>query len=68
MTTCDLPDEIVCGLSFIMAQAALSNCMESSRLGHVVRAVFPGGYGEDGVLELLLAVELVLLPSDWFPG
>jgi hypothetical protein len=58
----------VCGLSFIIAQAALSNCIESSRFGQVVSVVFPGGYGEEGVLELLLAVELPLLPSDWFPA
>lgn len=37
------PDEMVCGRSFIIAHAALSNCSDSSWFGHVVRVELPGG-------------------------
>lgn len=59
-----LPDDMVWGLSLIIADAALSNCKVSCRFGHV--AVVVGavafGNGVQGVLELLL----LLLCSDIF--
>lgn len=57
-----LPEEMVCGLSLIIAFAALSNCTVSCRLGQVA-VVFGSvvvGKGVQGVLELLL----LLLCSD----
>lgn len=55
---------MVCGLSLIMADAALSNCIESCKFGHVdvVVGAVAAGKGVQGVLELLL----LLLCSDIF--
>ena len=56
------PEDIVCGRSLMMAEAARSNCNVSWRLGQVavvlgkVPVVLPpppAGYGVEGVLELL---------------
>ena len=57
-----VPDEIVCGRSLMMAEAALSNWMVSCRFGHVdvVVGMTAAGKGVHGVLELLL----LLLCSD----
>lgn len=59
-----LPEEIVCGLSLMIALAARSNCIVSCKFGHVA-VVFGNtvaGNGVHGVLELLL----LLLCSDIF--
>lgn len=57
------PEEIVCGRSLIMAEAARSNCIVSWRFGQVAVVVGAtvAGKGVHGVLELLL-----LLCSDIF--
>jgi len=57
------PEDIVCGRSLMMAEAARSNCSVSWRFGQVavvlgkVPVVLPppppAGYGVEGVLELL---------------
>lgn len=59
-----LPDEIVCGLSLMIADAARSNCSVSCRFGQVavVFGIVVAGNGVHGVLELLL----LLLCSDIF--
>lgn len=59
-----LPDDMVCGRSLIIAEAALSNCMVSCRFGQVevVVGIEDAGNGVHGVLELLL----LLLCSDIF--
>lgn len=50
------PEEIVCGLSLMMAEAARSNWRVSWRFGQVavVLGIVVAGYGVQGVLELLL--------------
>lgn len=59
-----IPDEIVCGLSLMIAVAARSNCSVSCRFGQVavVFGIVVAGNGVHGVLELLL----LLLCSDIF--
>lgn len=51
-----IPEEIVCGRSFKMAEAALSNCIVSCKFGQVavVFGIVVAGNGVHGVLLLLL--------------